>query len=159
MKKQKTKAIALGAMTCALYVLITLIIKPIANGPVQVRLSEALCVMPCFTPYAIPGLFLGCFISNFITGSLFLDTVFGSIATLIGAVGTYYLKKNKYLCVLPPIISNTLIVPFVLAYVYNFPGSVLYFMATVGIGEIISCGIFGVSFYNLVKRIILSEKL
>ncbi len=159
MKEQKTKAIALGAMTCALYVLITFLIQPIASGPVQVRISEALCIMPCFTPYAIPGLFLGCFISNFITGSLLLDTVFGSIATLIGAIGTYYLRKNKYICVLPPIISNTLIVPFVLAYVYNFPGSVPYFMATVGIGEIISCGIFGVAFYNLVRRIILSGSL
>lgn len=154
MKTQKTKGIALGAMTCTLYVLVTLAIKPIASGPVQVRISEALCVMPCFTPYAIPGLFLGCFISNFISGSLFLDTLFGSIATLIGAFGTYFFRKNKYLSVMPPIISNTLIVPFVLAYVYDFPGSVYWFMATVGLGELVSCGVLGVLLYNLVKKII-----
>lgn len=152
MKTQKIKGIVLGAMTCAVYVIVTLAIKPIASGPVQVRLSEALCVMPCFTPYAIPGLFLGCFVSNFISGSLFLDTVFGSIATLIGAIGTYFFRKNKYLCVLPPIISNTLIVPFVLAYVYKFPGSVYWFMVTVGAGELVSCGFLGIFLYNIVKK-------
>lgn len=153
MKHQKTKEIALGAMICAVYVLITLAIKPIASSPVQIRLSEALCIMPCFTPYAIPGLFLGCFVANFITGSLFLDTLFGSIATLIGAIGTYLLRKNKYLAVLPPIISNTLIIPFVLSFVYRFPGSIPYFMVTVGAGEIVSVGIFGIILYNFIRKI------
>lgn len=158
MKKQRTKGIALGAMVCAIYVLVTLVIKPIASGPIQVRISEALCVMPCFTPYAIPGLFLGCLIANLLTGSLFSDVIFGSIATLIGAIGTYLLRKNKYLATLPPIISNTIIVPFVLSYVYSFPGSIPYFMLTVGIGEIVSCGVLGIVVYNFMKNIVFKNK-
>ena len=78
------------------------------------------------------------------TGCMLLDIIFGSLATLIGAFGTYLLRdKNKWLAPLPPIIANTIIVPFVLAYVYHLEGGIPYFMLTVGIGEIISCGVLG----------------
>ena len=113
-----------------------------------------LCVSPCpseliytllpiFSPAAIPGVFVGCLLSNILTGCLPLDVIFGSLATLIGAFGTYFLRKHKLLAILPPILANTIIVPFILAFVYQFEGSIPYFMITVGIGEIISCGILG----------------
>ena len=149
---KKTLFICQSAAVAAIYVVLTLIANAfgLANYAIQVRFSEALTILPFFTPVAIPGLFAGCIISNILTGCLPLDTVFGSIATLIGAVGTYVisnrLKHNttsQYLAPIPPIVSNTLIVPFVLAYVYKFEGSIPYFMLTVGIGEIISCGILG----------------
>lgn len=154
MKKNKVTELTLGAITGALYVIFTIIMSALglSSGIIQIRLSEALCIIPCFTPYAIGGLFVGCIIANFLSGAIALDIIFGSIATLIGAIGTYFLRKNKYLAVLPPIISNTLIIPFVLSYIYNFEGSIAYFMLTVGIGEIISCGIFGIILYNFIKK-------
>lgn len=140
-----------AAVIAALYVVLTLIANAfgLANYAIQVRFSEALCILPLFTPAAIPGLFIGCILSNFLTGCLLWDIVFGSIATLLGALGTYYLRRfPKWLAPLPPIIANTLIVPFVLAYLYQFEGSIPYFMATVGIGEIISCGVLGLLLYR-----------
>ncbi|MBO4900831.1 MAG: QueT transporter family protein [Lachnospiraceae bacterium] len=147
-----TKLVTQGAAIAAIYVVLTLIANAfgLANYAIQVRFSEALTILPYFTPVAIPGLFVGCIISNILTGCMPLDTVFGSLATLIGAVGTYLISKKlnqsktaQYLAPVPPIVANTLIVPFVLAYVYKFEGSIPYFMLTVGIGEIISCGILG----------------
>ena len=147
-----TKTITQGAAIAAIYVVLTIIANAfgLANHVIQVRFSEALTILPYFTPVAIPGLFAGCIISNILTGCMPLDTVFGSMATLLGALGTYLIsnklnhnKTAQYLAPVPPIVANTLIVPFVLAYVYKFEGSIPYFMLTVGIGEIISCGILG----------------
>ena len=137
--------IAQAAMIAALYVVLTFIANAfgLANYAIQVRFSEALTILPFFTPAAIPGLFVGCMLSNILTGCMPLDVVFGSLATLIGACGAYALRKYKWLTPLPPIVANTIIVPFVLAYVYRFEGSIPYFMLTVGIGEVISCGILG----------------
>lgn len=149
MKKTNTRLITMGAAIAALYVVLTLIANAfgLANYAIQVRFSEALTVLPYFTPVAIPGLFAGCIISNILTGAMPLDVIFGSLATLIGAIGTNMLKKHfpktKWLAPIPPIVANSLVVPFVLAYVYKFEGSIPYFMLTVGIGEVISCGILG----------------
>lgn len=149
MKKTNTRLITMGAAIAALYVVLTLIANAfgLANYAIQVRFSESLTILPYFTPVAIPGLFAGCIISNILTGAMPLDVIFGSLATLIGAIGTNILKKKlpkiKWLAPLPPIIANTIVVPFVLAYVYKFDGSIPYFMLTVGIGEVISCGILG----------------
>ena len=116
----------------------------LANFAIQVRFSEALTILPLFTPAAIPGLYVGCLLSNILTGCIAWDILFGPIATLLGALGTYALRrKHPILGTLPPIAANTLIVPFVLAYAYKFEGSIPYFMLTVGIGEIISCGVLG----------------
>ena len=116
-----------GAVIAALYVVLTLLANALglANYAIQVRFSEALTILPVFTPAAIPGLFLGCIISNTLTGCMLLDIIFGSIATLIGAAGTWLLRnKAKWLAPLPPIIANTIIVPFVLAYVYHAEGAI-----------------------------------
>ncbi|MDE7224691.1 MAG: QueT transporter family protein, partial [Acetatifactor sp.] len=115
----------------------------LANYAIQLRFSEALTILPFFTPAAIPGLFLGCLISNLLTGAIIWDVIFGSLATLLGAVGTYLLRRCKWLAPLSPIVANTLIVPPVLYFAYRFPGSIPFFMLTVGIGEILSCGILG----------------
>ena len=140
-----------AAMIAAIYVVLTVFISTfnLASGVIQVRISEALTILPVFTNAAIPGLFAGCLISNLITGCAPFDVVFGSIATLIGAFGTYALRKRSpIIAALPPIISNTLIIPFVLKFVYDFPGSIPFFMLTVGAGEVISCGILGVALYS-----------
>ncbi len=154
MRTKRVTYITQAAMIAAIYVVLTLFISAfhLANGAIQIRISEALTILPVFTPAAIPGLFLGCAISNLLTGALLPDIVFGSLATLLGAYGTYLLRKNKWAATLPPILSNTLIIPYMLSYIYHFPGSVSYFMITVGLGEIISCGILGMIVHNILAR-------
>lgn len=158
MRNKKVMFITQAAMIAALYVVLTLFISAfnLANGAIQIRISEALTILPFFTPAAIPGLFVGCLISNIVTGCAPFDVVFGSLATLLGAVGTYLIsrgKLSKFLAPLPPIIANTIIVPFVLAYVYQAEGTIPFFMLTVGIGEVVSCGILGmVLFFALEKQ-------
>lgn len=145
-KRKNTVNIAAGALTAALYVVLTLISSAfgLSSGVVQVRFSEALTVLPLFFPAAVPGLFLGCAVSNLITGCALWDVVFGSLATLIGAVLSYFTgKKHKLLAVVPPIVSNTVIIPFVLKYVYNLEGGLWFFALTVFAGEFISCGVLG----------------
>lgn len=151
---KKSKQITNGAMIAALYVVLTGLARlfGLDSGVIQIRFSEALCILPCFTPAAISGLFAGCLLSNLLAGAVVWDVIFGSLATLIGAVFTYILRSNKFLAVLPPIISNTVIIPFVLAYAYGFDGGIPYFMLTVGIGEIISCGVFGLLLHSAVSK-------
>lgn len=147
-------AIVQAAMISALYVVLTLIANAfaLASNAIQIRISEALTILPYFTPTAIPGLVIGCFLSNILTGCALPDIIFGSIATLIGALGTYALRKWKWCAPIPPILANTVIVPFILIYGYGIlieGASVLYcygyYCLTVGIGEIISCGILGMT--------------
>jgi len=154
MKTSKTQFLTQAAIIAALYVVLTIIanIFGLANYVIQVRFSEALTILPFFTPAAIPGLFIGCLLSNLLTGCLPLDIIFGSLATLLGALGTYALRKQKWLAPIPPIAANVLIVPFILAYVYQFEGSIPYFMVTVGIGEVISCGILGMILLNTLLK-------
>lgn len=143
---KKTKFITQAAIIAALYVVLTYFINAfnLASGAIQVRISEALTILPFFTPAAIPGLFLGCIISNIFAGGVIWDIIFGSIATLLGALGTYALRNKKpILAVIPPILSNAIIIPFVLRFAYGLEGSIPFFMLTVGIGEVISCGILG----------------
>jgi len=144
MKENKVLFMTQAAMIAAIYVVLCVIFAPISYGEVQVRVAEALTVLPFFTPAAIPGLFIGCIIANIIGGSIAIDVVFGSLATLVGAAGTYLLRgKVRYLASVPPIIANMLIVPFVLRYGYGVPLPIPFMMGTVGIGEVISCGIMG----------------
>ena len=146
MNKKNIYLLTQAAMIAALYVVLTFIANAfgLANYPVQVRFSEALTILPFFTPAAIPGLFIGCLISNILTGCAIPDIIFGSLATLIAAFGTWKLRGigNVFLSPLPPILANTIIVPFVLRYAYGIRPLWLSFL-TVGAGEIISCGILG----------------
>ena len=139
-----------GAMIAALYVVLTCFINAfgLASNAIQVRISEAMTILPAFTPAAIPGLFVGCVISNIATGCIPPDVILGSIATLIGAIGTYLLrKKNRLLASVPPIVANTLIVPITLKYFYHAEGTIPFFMVTICIGEVISCGLLGQILY------------
>lgn len=133
-----------AAMIAALYVVLTFVANAfgLASYAVQVRFSEALTILPYFTPSAIPGLFIGCLLSNILTGCALPDIIFGSIATLLGALLTYRLRSYKWLAPIPPIIANAVIVPFVLLYAYGVKPLWFSFI-TVTAGEIISCGILG----------------
>ena len=152
-KHQSVLFLAQGAMIAAIYVVLTLVFAPFSYGEVQVRISEALTILPLFTPAAILGLFVGCLISNILGGCVLPDIIFGSLATLIGAIGTYMLRRqNKFLAPLPPIIANALIVPFVLRYAYQVPLPIPFMMLTVGIGEVISCGVLGMILHTALNK-------
>ena len=151
MKDKKLLYMAQGALIATLYVVLTMIFAPISFSQVQVRIAEALTILPVFTPAAIPGLFIGCLLGNALGGAVIVDVIAGSIATLIGAIGTYLLsripscKKNKgaWICTLPPVIANGLIIPFVLKYAYELPNPIWQLAAGVVAGEIICCCILG----------------
>lgn len=144
MNNKKVLLLTQAAMIAALYVVLTFVANALglANSAVQVRFSEALTILPYFTPAAIPGLFIGCLLSNILTGCVIPDIIFGSLATLIGAILTYKLRARKWLAPVPPIISNVIIVPFILLYAYGIRPLWFSFL-TVAAGEIISCGILG----------------
>lgn len=132
-------------MIAAIYVVLTLLINVfnLANGAIQVRISEALCILPIFTPAAIPGLFVGCLISNTVTGCAIWDIIFGSLATLAGAFGTYYLRNAKFVFTLPPVLANTIVVPFVLKYAYGLGDAYWYLVVTIFAGEVLSICLLG----------------
>ena len=169
MRNRNVTMITQGAIIAALYVVLTMLANAmgLANYVIQVRFSEALCIIPFFTVAAIPGLTIGCLISNLLTGAMFWDVLFGSLATLIGAIGTYLLRKHKFLMMLPPVIANAVIVPMVLRYGYGmtweYEGmdwSIPYFTTTVGLGEIISVCVLGSVLLNALipyKNIIFKE--
>lgn len=145
MKNSKVRFIAYSAMIAAAYVALTMISAAfgLSSGAIQIRISEALCVLPIFTLSAVPGVTVGCFIANILCGGTVYDIVFGTLATLIAAVITYFIK-NPLLSSIPTIVSNAVIVPIVL--IMSGVGGVnmfLYFALTVGLGEVISCGILG----------------
>ncbi len=128
-----TRSLCVSAVIAALYAAMTLLLAPISYGPIQLRLSEAMTLLPMLLPQAIPGLFVGCLIANLYTGML-TDIIFGSLATLLAAVGTYLLRQKPFLAASCPVISNGVIVGLVLALSANLPLALT--MAQVAIGEI-----------------------
>lgn len=159
--KRKTTNLAIAAIIAALYVVLTYLASALglASYAIQVRFSEALTILPIFTPAAIPGLFVGCVLANLLTGCAVWDVVFGSLATLLGAIGTYLLRKHKFAALFPPIVANTLIVPPILLYVYGLEGTYLFFTLTVCLGEIISCGILGTVLRKSLEKSKLFDRL
>ena len=107
----------------------------------------------CPDPAAIPGLFVGCLIGNILGGAILPDIIVGSMATLLGAIFTYLLRnRSKWLAPLPPIIANTVLIPFVLYYGYQILLPIPFQMLTVGIGEVLSCGILGMIVYTALNK-------
>ena len=158
---KKTRYLTHGALIAAMYVALTFVasLLGIASGVIQIRLSEALTILPLFTPAAVPGLFIGCILANLLTGCAAWDVVFGSLATLLGALGTYWCrKKSKFLAPVFPVLANAVIVPFVLQYVYGVPDAWIFLFATVGIGEIISCGVLGLMLHRILSKTNIFEK-
>ena len=151
-KTSNIMSLVTAAMIAALYVVLSFAINAfgLASGAIQVRVSEALTILPFFTPAAIPGLAIGCLLFNLLSGAAILDVIFGTIATLLGAVGSYLIGKTarsikcmKFLVPVPPILANAFIVPWVLKTAYGLTDAYWYLVATVGIGEVISCGVLG----------------
>ena len=156
--KERTLFLTRAAAIAALYVILTLIssLFGLDKNAIQVRFSEALCVLPIFTSAAVPGVTIGCFLYNLLFASP-LDAIFGTLATLIGVLGARYLpyiKNNVYLVSIPTVISNAVIIPFVIAYAYmdGNVASIPFSMLTVAIGEIIACSILGTALLFAIKK-------
>ena len=137
------RSAATAAVIAALYVVLTYVFAWCASGAVQVRVAEALTILPVFTVAAVPGLAIGCLLANLLTGCALWDIVFGTVATLLGAIGTRFLRKYGLLATLPPMVANILIVPWVIKLVYGDAWPIWLLMLTVGAGELISCGGLG----------------
>ena len=156
--KISIKNLTFAATVAALYIALTLLLAPISFGPIQCRVSEALCILPLFTPYAIPGLFIGCLISNLIGGMGMFDIVFGSLTTLIAAYLTYKCKFNKYLAIFFPVILNALVVGAYLSYIYITPetgftwAGFAIFGLQVGLGQVVSCYGIGLLLYYYITK-------
>ena len=119
----------------------------ITKGIIQLRLADTLTVLPVFTPAAIPGLFLGCLATNKVIGCHNLDIIFGSLATLAGAVGTFAVRKKRFLAPIPPIVINMIVVPLMFTYVYRFDDRPFWqYVLFMGISGAISCGVLGIAF-------------
>ena len=151
-KKSNIMSLVTAAMIAALYVVLSFVSNAfgLASGAIQIRISEALTILPYFTASAIPGVTIGCILFNLLSGAALLDVIFGGLASLIGAVGSWLIGKTarkfswmKYLVAVPPVLANAFIVPWVLKTAYGLTDAYWYLVLTVGIGEIISCGILG----------------
>ncbi len=143
-----------AGLIAAIYTVLTVFVGAfgLANGAIQFRISEALCVLPFFTPAAIPGLTIGCLISNLATGCIWQDVLFGTLATLLGAIGARLLRRFIWLIPLPTVLANTLIIPPVLAYAYHAEEGIPFLMLTVGIGELLSAYVLGMLFLLSLRR-------
>lgn len=150
----RTKALTRGAVIAALYVVLTLVAASLglASNAIQLRLSEALCVLPYFCAEAVPGLAIGCFLANLITGAAPWDIVLGSLATLLGAIGARLVRRWRFLVPLPTILANAAIVPPVLIYAYGVPEGYLFLLCTVSLGEVLSVGALGLPLLFVLEK-------
>lgn len=134
-----TRFLVQAAVIAAIYASLTILLAPISYGPVQVRLAEALTVLPALTPAAMPGLFLGCLIANMLGPYGMVDVLLGSGATLIAAALSFLLRKQPLLVPLPPILTNGLIIGSMLYYVYKVPVSLPLCILWVALGQAVAC--------------------
>ena len=154
-RRNATVYVCYGAIIASLYVVLTWLsaIFKLDSGVIQFRLSEALCILAVFTPAAIPGMTIGCLLSNLIfTGNAY-DMIFGTLATFIGVLGVYLLRKFPYIAPVPYVISNMIIVPLVLRFAYGVPDAFWFLLVTVGIGEIVCALGGGILLYIALKRV------
>ena len=150
--KKITMMIAEAAVIAALYAALTILIMPASYGVMQFRVSEALTVLPVFTPAAIPGLFVGCMIANIVSPVGARDIGLGRSATLIAAICTYLLREHRLLALLPPVIANAVLVGIELYYFYNVGLPLYACMAWVGLGEAGACYLLGYPLSLLLDR-------
>lgn len=152
MKDKRVLFLIQAAVIAAVYTVLTLVLAPMSYGVMQIRVSEALTILPMFTPAAIPGLFIGCVLANLIGPYGILDAVSGSLATLLAGLVSYKLRDHKWLVPLPPVITNALIIGLMLPYVYGVPIAPWVSVLWVGLGEGIACYCIGLPLMKLLEK-------
>ena len=152
------RRVSRAAVIGALYVILTMIshIFGLDSGMlpfgIQCRISEARCLLPLFAPEAVAGLTVGCLIANLLVGGLWQDIVFGTLATLFGAIAARLLRRFVFLVPIPNILSNTLIIPLVLRYVYAAEEALPFLYLSIGLSELLSSGVLGIGLLLLLRR-------
>lgn len=159
-RKINTKYITQAAVVAAIYTALNVLMSitplgSLAFGPIQFRISEAMTVLPAVMPAAIPGLFIGCLLSNIFGvvlgwGAGIVDVIFGSLATLLAAWLSYKLRDKLYLVPMPPVVVNAVVVGLILHYVLGFP--LLSSMLTVGLGQLVVCYVLGMPLLLSMKK-------
>lgn len=183
----RTRRIARVGMIAAAYAALTLVsmlfLGSLAWGPVQFRVSEAMCALALFAPEAIPGLALGCALANLAnialsgTGMLgMLDVVFGTAATALGAWFTWRMRRRPVLALLGPVVANALVVPAYLPLVLQgvgfytipftsvsldgaYPAMYLFGLVSVGLGEAVVLYVLGLPLFRALRRTPLARQL
>ena len=150
---KNTNALARGAIIAALYAALTLLLAPISYGEVQIRISEALTLLPVLMPEAVPALAVGCLIANVLGGCTVFDIVFGTLATLLAAICTRCLRKRQLLASAMPVLFNGVIVGAVVHYAYAPVIALPLCMLFVAAGEAVACMLLGPVVLRAVKRI------
>ena len=152
--RKRIRRLCEAALIAAIYVILTYLCAAVgmSSGAIQLRLSESLCILAIFTPAAVPGVALGCFMANLLTGCALWDIVFGSLASLIGMIGCRALRKHPYLAPVPYALANMIVIPFVIKLVYGAPEVLPLIFLTVGIGEMLSVFGFGIPLYLVLKK-------
>lgn len=155
MKHKQVLFLTQAAVIAAVYVVLTMVFAPISFGQsgIDIRIAEALTILPVFTPAAVPGLFVGCLLANILGGSILWDVLFGSLATLIGAAGCRMLRHHRWLAPLVTVAANTVVVPLVLIYGYGLAMPLPLLMASVGAGEVLSAYVLGEVLYAALRPI------
>ncbi len=150
----RTRSLTRGAIIAALYVVLTLVSAAfgLSSGVIQLRLSEALCVLPVLCAEAVPGLFIGCLIANLLTSASVFDILFGSLATLLGAIGARLLKRWPLLSPLPTVMANAAIIPPVLIFAYGVSEAYWFLLVTITVGEVLSTAVIGLPLYFVLKK-------
>ena len=154
---KNTKFMAQTSLIAALYAVLTLCLAPIGFGIIQFRVSEVLTLLPIFTSAAIPGLTIGCLVSNYIGFIWFgstgiIDIIFGTIATLLAAICTHYLKNKKWLAPLPPVIFNAVIVGGYLHFIAFRNINIVLCMLSIALSEAVITYILGIPFANIIRK-------
>lgn len=149
---KRTKKLVYGAVIGALYAVLTLAFSAISYGLVQFRISEALTALPMLFPSAIPGLTIGCIVANLIGGFGIYDIIIGSLATLLGALGTYFLRKKPVLAMLSPVLANGILVGSMLYFVVPNSPALIINMLTVALGEVVICLGLGLPLHYVLKK-------
>lgn len=158
-KRGTARFITRAGVVAALYVVLTYVttLCGLANGAVQFRISEILCILPVFIFEAVPGLTIGCLIANMLSGGLaVIDIIFGTVATIIGAVGAYLLRKLPpkliWVATIPNVLANTLILPPVILYAYGSDYGYFLTMLFIFISQVLAAGIGGTLLYPVIKK-------
>lgn len=162
--KSYVKKITVTAAIAALYAVLTIAFAPISFPAVQFRVSEALTILPLFFPEAIFGLTIGCFIAN-IFGNGVIDMVFGTLASFIAAVLTFFAGRSRKtalklsLGLVPPVLVNALVVPFTFLAATELKEAYWISALQVGFGQLVVVCVLGIPLYFAVRRLIKSRAI
>lgn len=152
---RNTRFLVQASLIAAIYTALCLILHPISFGfaGIELRVSEALTLMPVIMPAAVPGLFIGCLLANLLGGATMLDVVFGSLTTLVAAVLTRKCRNRPVLAAFWPVILNAVVIGALLRYAYGVAMPLWLCMVSIGAGQAVACYALGLPMMRMMRRL------